>query len=67
MYNSKDDEEIRKDMEEDRARITQKMIAEKNDGAPVRPVKSRRPKLWDCEDMEYDGDYLNDNENNEEE
>ena len=62
LYDYRDDEERRKDMEADRARITQKMIAEKNDGIPTRPVQVKKKKLWDCEDFETDEDYLDDTE-----
>jgi imidazolonepropionase-like amidohydrolase len=62
MYDSKEDEKIRKEQEEDRARITQKMIAEKNEGIPTRPVQVKKKKLWDCEDMERDENYLDDTE-----
>ncbi len=62
LYDSREDEVRRKEMEEDRARITQKMIAEKNDGVPTRPVQVKKKKLWDCEDFEKDEDYLDDTE-----
>lgn len=62
MYDSKEDEKMRIEMQEDRARLTQKMIAEKNEGNPVRPIKVKRHKLWDCEDMTEDENYLDDTE-----
>lgn len=62
MYDSKEDETIRKEQQEDRARITQKMIAEKNSGVPTQPVKVKKKKLWDCEDMTEDENYLDDTE-----
>ncbi|HTF04237.1 MAG TPA: amidohydrolase family protein, partial [Bacteroidia bacterium] len=66
LYDTKEDEKLRLDMQEDRARITQKMIAEKNEGSPVKPVKIKKRKLWDCEDMTIDEDYLDDTEETEE-
>lgn len=59
LYDSKEDQNLRDKMRTDKARIVQKMIAEKKGGAPVRPAKFRKPKLWDCDDMIEDGDYLN--------
>lgn len=62
MYDSEEDAKIREEQKKDRARIIQKMIAEKNDGVPTQPVKVRKKKLWDCEDMEEDENYLDDTE-----
>lgn len=62
MYDSKEDAKLRKQQQEDRARITQKMIAEKNEGVPTQPVKVKKRKMWDCEDMSEDDNYLDDNE-----
>lgn len=62
MYDTREDEQLRQEMQADRARITQKMIAEKNDGVPTRPVQVKKKKLWDCEDFEHDEDYLDDTE-----
>lgn len=62
MYDSKEDAKLRKQQQEDRARITQKMIAEKNEGVPTQPVKIKKKKQWDCEDMTEDDNYLDDTE-----
>lgn len=62
LYDSREDEQLRQEMLADRARITQKMIAEKNDGIPTRPVQVKKKKLWDCEDFERDENYLDDTE-----
>lgn len=62
LYDSREDEVQRQEMADDRARITQKMIAEKNEGIPTRPVQVKKKKLWDCEDFERDEDYLDDTE-----
>ena len=62
MYDSKEDEKLRIQMQQERARLTQKMISEKNEGNPVRHVKIKRHKLWDCEDMEENENYLDDTE-----
>ncbi len=62
MYDAKEDEKIRKEQQEDRARIVQKMIAEKNEGTPTRPVQVKKKKLWDCEDTSEDDNYLDDTE-----
>lgn len=62
MYDSTEDAKTRQTMKEDRARITQKMIAEKNDGVPTQPVRVKKKKLWDCEDTKTDDNYLDDTE-----
>ncbi len=62
MYDSKEDEKIRLEMQAERARLTQKMLAEKNEGGATRPAKPKRHKLWDCEDMSDNEDYLDDTE-----
>lgn len=59
LYDSQEDQKLRENMRTDKARIVQKMIAEKKGGAPVRPAKFRKPRLWDCDDQIEDGDYLN--------
>lgn len=62
LYDAQDDEVQREQMAADRARITQKMIAEKNEGIPTKPVQVKKKKLWDCEDFERDENYLDDTE-----
>lgn len=62
MYDAQDDAVQREQIQADRARITQRMIAEKNDGIPTRPVQVKKKKLWDCEDFEKDDNYLDDTE-----
>jgi imidazolonepropionase-like amidohydrolase len=62
LFDSKEDQKMQAEMQADKSRIIQKMIAEKKGGAPTRPIRSRRHKLWDCEDMILDGSYLNEQE-----
>jgi imidazolonepropionase-like amidohydrolase len=61
LYDSQEDLKLRENMRQDKSRIVQKMIAEKNGGAPVQQFQYRKPRLWDCEDMTDHGNYLNRN------
>jgi imidazolonepropionase-like amidohydrolase len=58
MYDINEDVKLRDTMEKEKARIIQKMIAEKNGGAPVQKAKYRKPHLWGCDDFIEDGNYL---------
>jgi hypothetical protein len=58
MYDINEDVKLRQEMVKEKARIIQKMIAEKNGGAPVRKASYRKPKLYDCEDFSIGENYL---------
>lgn len=58
MYDINEDVKLRDEMVREKARIVQKMIAEKNGGAPVQKAKYRKPHLYDCDDFVEDGTYL---------
>ena len=58
LYDSNEDVKLRANMAKEKARIIQKMILEKNGGAPVQRPRFRKPHLWDCDDMIEDGNYL---------
>lgn len=60
LFDAREDVKLRERMMADKARIIQKMIAEKKGGATVRPTRFRKPRLWDCEDFSIEDDYLND-------
>jgi imidazolonepropionase-like amidohydrolase len=60
LYDAKEDVLLREKMRSDRARLTQLMIKEKNDGGPLQRPRARTPKMWHCEDMHVNEDYLND-------
>ena len=60
MFDIEEDKKLRAEMRKDKARIIQKMIAEKQGGAPTQKPRMRKQKLWDCEDFSGNGDYLND-------
>ncbi len=59
LFDINEDKKLRDNMQKEKARIVQKMIAEKNGGAPVQPPHFRKPHIWDCDDMIQNGDYLN--------
>ncbi|MGL4596583.1 MAG: amidohydrolase family protein [Bacteroidia bacterium] len=60
LYDTEEDAQRRVVVNQDRNRLIQLMINEKNGGAAVRKAPSRKPKLWDCEDFDLTGDYLDD-------
>jgi len=60
LYDAKEDVVLREKMRSDRARLTQLMIKEKNDGGLLQRPRVRTPKMWHCEDMHVNEDYLND-------
>lgn len=62
LYDINEDVKLRESVNKDRSRIIQKMIAVKNGGGPVQRPKLRRPRLWNCDDMVEDGDYLNESQ-----
>ncbi|MCA6364639.1 MAG: amidohydrolase family protein [Bacteroidetes bacterium] len=62
LYDSGDDARRREEMEKERARIIQKMMHEKENGAPTVKPRMKRMKVWDCEDLGTENDYLNDAE-----
>lgn len=62
LYDSDDDARRRDQMEKERARIIQKMMHEKENGAPTVKPRMKRMKVWDCEDLGTQNDYLNDAE-----
>ncbi|MBI3510644.1 MAG: amidohydrolase family protein [Bacteroidetes bacterium] len=53
------DAKLRTDMESDKARIIQKMVAEKNGGASVQQAHFKKPHNWECDDVILNGNYLN--------
>jgi imidazolonepropionase-like amidohydrolase len=59
LYDVNEDKKLRDNMQKDKARIIQEMIAEKNGGATVQPYHFRKPHLWDCDDLIANGNYLN--------
>jgi hypothetical protein len=58
LYDINEDVKLRQEMVKEKARIIQKMIAEKNGGAPVRKASYRKPHLSGCDDFIEDGNYL---------
>lgn len=56
LFDIDEDKALREQMQKDRARLIQKMIAEKNAGASVQKPNPRTPKLQHCDSME--DDYL---------
>ena len=58
LYDVNEDVKLRANMAKEKARIIQKMILEKNGGAPVQRPRFRKPHLWDCDDIIEDGNYL---------
>ncbi len=58
LFDINEDAKLRADMAKEKARIVQKMIAEKNGGAPVKKASYRKPHLWGCDDYIEDGTYL---------
>ncbi|MCU0434775.1 MAG: amidohydrolase family protein [Bacteroidia bacterium] len=62
LYDSEEDARRRETMEKERARIIQKMMHEKENGAPTVKPRMKRMKVWDCEDLGTENDYLNDAE-----
>jgi imidazolonepropionase-like amidohydrolase len=59
LYDINEDVKLRAEMAKEKARIIQKMIAEKNGGAPMQRPQYRKPHIWGCDDMIENGDYLN--------
>jgi imidazolonepropionase-like amidohydrolase len=52
-YFDRDDNEIlRKEVQRERARLIQKMIAAKKGGAPTQAAQGRPQRLYDCEDVD---------------
>jgi imidazolonepropionase-like amidohydrolase len=51
-YDIDEDKQLRMDIQKERARIIQEMIAEKNGGAPVAKPRTKRPRLYTCDDIE---------------
>lgn len=62
LYDSEEDARRRESMEKDRSRIMQKMMDEKENGAPTVKPRMKKMKIWDCEDLGTQNDYLNDAE-----
>ncbi|MGL5889946.1 MAG: amidohydrolase family protein, partial [Bacteroidia bacterium] len=62
LYDSEEDARRRESMEKDRSRIIQKMMDEKENGAPTVKPRLKKMKIWDCEDLGTANDYLNDAE-----
>lgn len=58
LFDVNEDLKLRADMAKEKARIIQKMIVEKNGGAPTQRPRFRRPRLWGCDDLIEDGNYL---------
>lgn len=58
LFDVNEDMKLRNDMQKEKARIIQKMIAEKTGGSPVQPPHFRKPHLWDCDDLIENGNYL---------
>jgi len=56
-YDIDEDKKLRDDIQKERARIIQEMIAEKNAGAAVSKPKPKRPHLDTCDTIE--SDYMN--------
>jgi imidazolonepropionase-like amidohydrolase len=49
-FDLKKDQELRAELQEEKARLIQKMIEAKHGGAPTRKVAPKNTHLWDCED-----------------
>jgi imidazolonepropionase-like amidohydrolase len=54
-YDAEKDKKLRDDIRKERARLIQKMIAEKTGGAPVQKPIMKKPKHYTCDDMENYG------------
>ncbi|TND08238.1 MAG: amidohydrolase [Bacteroidetes bacterium] len=53
-YDIDEDKAMREQLQKERARLVQKMITEKNGGAPVRKPQPKSPKLQHCDSSEDD-------------
>lgn len=51
-YDRKEDEQMRIDIQKERARIIQKMLEEKKSGAPVQKVVIKKQTLFNCDSMQ---------------
>lgn len=58
-FDQEEDQQLRKSMEQERARIIQKMLAEKKAGSPTQPPTSKKPRLKGCDSIE--SDYMEEN------
>lgn len=58
-YDIEEDAVLRVEIQKERARIIQKMLAEKKEGAPTQKPSQKKPKLYECETMEEN--YMNEN------
>lgn len=58
-FDSEEDLQLRKSMEQERSRIIQKMLAEKKAGGATQPPVSKKPRLKGCDSME--SDYMEEN------
>jgi imidazolonepropionase-like amidohydrolase len=53
-YDINEDKILRDELQKERARIIQKMLAEKSGGAPVEKPRQKKPRLYDCDTIETD-------------
>jgi imidazolonepropionase-like amidohydrolase len=60
LYDLQEDAKRKADMGAERNRIIQKMLKEKENGAPTVKPRMKKLKLWDCEDFSTNNNYLND-------
>jgi imidazolonepropionase-like amidohydrolase len=61
------DLELREQIKKERARLIQKMLMEKNGGAPTQKPTPKKPKMYHCEDLENYGDMFSEDLHEEEE
>ena len=56
-YDAEKDKQLREQVRKERSRIIQKMLAEKNGGAPTQKPVLKKPKDYRCDDIENYGSY----------
>ena len=52
FFDREEDVQLREDMKKERARLIQKILIEKKNGAPTQAVQGRGRRLYECEDVE---------------
>ncbi|MCC6837084.1 MAG: hypothetical protein IT234_00985, partial [Bacteroidia bacterium] len=53
-YDIEEDAKLRESIQKERARIIQKLLKEKKDGAPTQKPAMKKRSLYECDSMEED-------------
>jgi len=53
LFDRKKDVQLQEDIATERARLVQKMLAEKKGGAETKPVEGKKQRLYHCNDLEH--------------